>query len=188
MQWVPLPFPVETIDGPRLLGLGAADLLTRPNLALLSSARAPAGILLAVHDLAHHWRRQGPVIMSGFQSLVENEALVVLLRGPQPLVNWMARGPFVRAPDAYRQALDDARLLLLTPFGPEVKRASKETALQRNRLLAQAADAVLVAHAEPESKTAALAAALIAAGKVVYTLEHAANRNLLEMGAQVYVP
>lgn len=188
MQWTPIPRSSRTLDGLELLGLGDPNLLACPNLALLSSARAPAGILLAIHDLAQHWRRNGPVIMSGFQSPVENEALAVLQRGPQPLVIWLARGPLTRLPDAYRQPLAESRLLLIAPFSTEVKRSSKETAMQRNLLLAQAADALLVAHAEPESKTATLAAALLAAGKAVYTLDHAANQNLLEMGAQVYTP
>lgn len=188
MQWNPIHPSTSILDGLELLGLGDSNLLARPNLALLSSARAPAGILLAIHDLAQHWRRHGPVIMSGFQSPVENEALAVLLRGPQPLVIWLARGPLTRLPDAYRQPLAKARLLLVSSFRTEIKRASEETAMQRNLLLAQAADALLVAHAEPDSKTATLAAALLSTGKAVYTLDHAANQNLLEMGAQVYTP
>lgn len=188
MQWTLIPPHSRTLDGLELLGLGDSSLLARPNLALLSSAKAPAGILLATHDLAHHWRRYGPVIMSGFQSPVENEALAVLLRGPQPLVIWLARGPLIRLPGSYRQPLAESHLLLVTSFSAEIKRSSEETALQRNMLLAQYADALLVAHAEPDSKTATLAAALLSAGREVYTLNHAANQNLLEMGAQVYTP
>ena len=188
MQWTPLhPFP-NNLDHLQILGLGASDVLRRPTLALLTSARVPAGILLGVHDLAQHWRRRGPVIMSGFQSPAENEALAVLLRGPQPLVIWLARGPLTRLPDTYRQSLAEARLLLVAPFSAEIKRSSKETAMQRNLLLAQTADALLVAHAEQDSMTATVAAALLSAGKTVYTLDHAANQNLLEMGAQVYTP
>ncbi len=60
-------------------------------LALFCSAKAPASILLAVHDLAQQWRNASPLIMSGFQS-VEDEALTVLFRGPQPVIIWLARG------------------------------------------------------------------------------------------------
>ncbi len=74
-----------------LFHIGDPALLKRPSLALFCSSHAPAGILLAVHDLAQTWRQQGPVIMSGFQSVVEDEALTVMLRGPQPVVLWLAR-------------------------------------------------------------------------------------------------
>lgn len=188
MEWTQISLAARSFSDRKVLTSGNTDLLERPNLALLSSGKAPAGILLAIHDLAQHWRHRGPVIMSGFQSPVENEALAVLLRGPQPLVIWLARGPLTRLPDVYRQPLAEARLLLVAPFSAEVKRSSKETAMQRNLLLAQAADALLVAHADPESKTATLAAALLSTGKAVYTLDHATNQNLLEMGAQVYTP
>ncbi len=182
MQWNLIACP-KAIKGTPLLALGPPALLARPSLALLASAQAPAGILLAVQDLAQQWRRQGPLIMSGFQSPGENEALAVLLRGPQPLVLWLARGPLTRLPPAYLQPLAEERLLLVTPFAAAVHRPTVATAQQRNRLLAQAADALLVAHAQPAGKTFALAAALLAAGSPVYTLDHAANRPLLEMGA-----
>lgn len=186
MQWESIalscgPEPV------RLQGLGAAALLgRRPSLALLSSAKAPAGVLLAVHDLAQEWRRQGPVIWSGFQSPVENEALAVLLRGPQPVVVWLGRGPLARLPEGYVQPLAEERLLVVTPFAESVRRATVETAQVRNRLLALAADALLVAHAEAGSKTYAVAAEMVAAGRPVFTIEHAANQALLEIGAEVF--
>lgn len=185
MQWMPIPAlraPADT----QLAGLGTVELLQRPTLALLSSAKAPAGILLAVQDLAQHWRRAGPVIMSGFQSPVENEALTVLLRGPQPLVIWLARGPLAKLPAPYERPLAEGRLLLVTPFGYDVRRITAETALVRNRLAALAADAVLVAHAEPGSKTYTLAQELLALHKQVYTLPHPANQELLQAAAEVY--
>ena len=161
--------------------------LTQPTLALLCSAQAPAGVLLAVHDLAQHWRHHGPVIMSGFQSLVEEEALTVLLRGPRPLVFWLARGPYRRVPERLRLALDDGRLLIVAPFASTVRRSTQATAQQRNRLLCAQADAVLVAHAAPGSRTAALAQATMDQGKPVFVVEHPAHEWLVQAGAQSYV-
>jgi len=54
----------------------------------------------------------------------------------------------------------------------------------RNRFVAALANAVLIAHARPGSKTEALAREVIGWGKPVYTLDHPANRNLLELGAR----
>jgi predicted Rossmann fold nucleotide-binding protein DprA/Smf involved in DNA uptake len=185
LPWAPLSSNPQAHDAPPLLALGPTHLLTQPTLALLSSANAPASILLAVHDLAQGWRRQGPLIMSGFQSPVENEALSVLLRGPQPVVIWLARGPLQRLPAQYEQPLAEDRLLLIALFGQQVRRVTAETALLRNRLLAQAADKVLIAYAKPESKTEQLAGEVMGMGKTVYTLEHPANGHLREMGAHI---
>lgn len=156
------------------------------SLALLSSAKAPAGVLLAVHDLAREWRQSGPIIISGFHSPVENEALSVLLAGPQPVVLVLARGLYRRPPDELRPALDAGRLLILSPFAESVHRATADTAARRNRTIAVLARAVLFAHAQPSSKTEALATEALAWAKPVYTLDHPANANLLEMGAFVY--
>lgn len=153
-------------------------------LALFCSTRAPASVLLTVHDSAQQWRNQGPTILSGFQSPVEEEALTVLLRGPQPIMLWLARSMVQRPPAVWRTALDEGYLLLVSPFADSLRRATAETALLRNRIIAAMADAVLFAHAEPNSKTEALAREVLCWGKPVYTLAHVKNENLLALGAQ----
>lgn len=67
-----------------------------------------------------------------------------------------------------------------------VRRATVEMAQTPNRLLTLTADAMLVAYAEPGSKTHALAQSALAQGKPVYTVEHAANQELIDLGAQIY--
>ena len=57
-----------------------------PLLALFCSTKAPASILLQVHDLAQQWRTGGVTVISGYHSPVEQECLAVLLRGPQPVI------------------------------------------------------------------------------------------------------
>jgi len=65
----------------------------RPLLALFCSTKAPASIILGVHDLAQQWRTGRATIISGFHTPVEQECLAVLLRGPQPIiVSLKARG------------------------------------------------------------------------------------------------
>jgi len=46
-------------------------------LALFCASLAPTGIILSVHDLAQRCRTGGPIVMSGFHSPVEHEALTV---------------------------------------------------------------------------------------------------------------
>jgi predicted Rossmann fold nucleotide-binding protein DprA/Smf involved in DNA uptake len=155
-------------------------------LALLCSTRAPAGVLLAVHDLAQAWRHSDTVIISGFHSPVEQEAFIVLLRGPGRLVWVPARSRPTRLPPDVRAALDAGRLTIVSPFDDKVKRATRETAAIRNRFVCEQADAVLIAYAYPGSGTEALAQERLAAGARVYTIDHAANRPLLDGGARPY--
>jgi predicted Rossmann fold nucleotide-binding protein DprA/Smf involved in DNA uptake len=164
-------------DAPHALyARGDVAILARPTLALLCSAKAPAAIILHVHDLAQRWRVAGPVILSGFHAPPEAEALQVLLHGPQPVIVCPARSLVrMRLTPAYRAALDAGRLLLLSPFPETVRRATTRTAVRRNRLVVALADEVLIAHAHPGSKTAQLAAEVAGWGKPVWTLRHPSN-------------
>jgi len=56
----------------------------------------------------------------------------------------------------------------------------------RNRVIADLATAVVVAHADPDSdsKVGALTCDLLAAGKPVYTFGHPANAAILDRGAK----
>lgn len=156
------------------------------SIALICSAKAPAGVLLAVHDLAQQWRQQAITIISGFHSPVEREAFTVLLRGPQArLLLCPARSLPRQLPADQRQALASGRLGYLSPFGPSVRRASKRTARTRNRLAAALAGQLLVAHARPGSQTFQLAQEALAWGKPVFTLDHPENQALLECGVRI---
>jgi len=176
-----------------------------PVLALFCSAKAPAGIMLQVHDLAQCWRTGGVTVISGFHSPVERECLAVLLRGlgraieketgfsrknpvsrkrgPGPVIVCPARGlTRMRLKREYKEPMSAGRLLLMSPFGGKVRRMTADTALTRNRFVAALADEVLIAHAQPGSKTERLAQEVVGWGKQVCTLDHPANNNLLVLG------
>ena len=155
-----------------------------PLLALFCSTKAPASILLQVHDLAQQWRTGGVTIISGFHSPVEQECLAVLLRGPQPVIVCPARSlSKMRLKREYKEPMAAGRLLLMSPFGEKVRRMTADTALVRNRFVAALADTVLIAHAQPGSKTEQLAQEVVGWGKQVHTLDHPANEHLLVLGA-----
>jgi predicted Rossmann fold nucleotide-binding protein DprA/Smf involved in DNA uptake len=153
-------------------------------LALVCSARAPAGILLAVHDLAQQWRHGPQAIVSGFHSPVEQEALEILLREPGRTIYCPARGLPKRLKPGWQSAMDAGRLTILSPFPDSVRRATRETAIYRNRFVAALADVVLIAYAHPGSSTEQLAQEVLGWGKPVYTLAHESNAPLQEMGAK----
>lgn len=148
-------------------------------MALFCLAKAPASIILRVHDLAQRWRVDGPTIISGFHAPTEREALTVLLRGPQPVIVCPARSlARMRLKAEYKAPLAEGRLLLLSPFPDTVRRATQATAYQRNRFVAALAGQVLIAHAHPGSKTAQLAREVAGWGMPVVTLAHPANVHL----------
>ena len=66
---------LNALPPPSYTLLGNAALLQQPALALFCSFQAPAGVLPRVHDLAQRWRHEARVLMGGFQSIVEQEAL-----------------------------------------------------------------------------------------------------------------
>ena len=68
-----------------------------------------------------------------------------------------------------------ALAVLLAPFS---------VVLTRNRFVAALADTVLIAHAQPGSKTEQLAQEVVGRGKQVCTLDHPANEHLLALGAR----
>ena len=158
---------------------------SKPLLALFCSTKAPASILLTVHDLAQQWRTGETTIISGFHSPVEQECLAVLLRGPRPVILCPARGlARMRLKREYKEPMAVGRLLLMSPFGEKVRRMIAATALTRNRFVAALADSVLIAHAQPGSKTEQLALEATGWGKPVYTLDNAVNENLLALGVK----
>jgi len=157
-----------------------------PLLALFCSAKAPASVILQVHDLAQQWRAGEVAIISGFHSPVEQECLTVLLRGPQPVIVCPARSLPRRLKREYKEPIEAGRLLLMSPFEEKVRRMTAATALTRNRFVAALADAVLIAHAQPGSKTEQLAQEVMEWGKEVCTLDNAANGNLLALGAKLF--
>jgi predicted Rossmann fold nucleotide-binding protein DprA/Smf involved in DNA uptake len=88
---------------------------------------------------------------------------------------------------ALHQKLAAGRLLLISPFGEKVHRLTADTALIRNRFVAALADTVLVARAQPGSKTESLAREAVQWGKRVYTLDYPANEHLLAWGVSRYL-
>jgi len=94
----------------------------------------------------------------------------------------------MRIPKEYRKPMDDGRLLLLSPFSDNTRRADKRSTVKRNALVAALADQVFVAHAEPGSKTEALCRDIVTWRKPLYVFDESANGNLLGLGAKPATP
>ena len=171
---------------PEVKSKGNLSLLDEPLTALFCSNRCPGDLILKTYDLARAMRDAGVPVIGGFQTPMERECLRLLLRGRQPVIACPARGiDNMRTPREWRPALDDGRLLVLSPFPATVRRPTAELAAQRNDLVADLAQRVVIAHAAPGSKTEAFARKLNASGKPLLTLDSPANANLMGMGAVV---
>ena len=174
---------------PKVKSKGNLNLLDEPLTALFCSNRCPGDLILKTYDLARAMRDSGVPVIGGFQTPMERECLRLLLRGEQPIVVCPARSiDNMRIPRDWRPALDDGRLLVLSPFPATVRRPTAELAAQRNDLVADLAQRVFIAYAAPDSKTEAFARCLADAGKPLLTLDSPANGNLVEMGAEVLDP
>ena len=173
---------------PEAKSKGDLSLLDEPLTALFCSNRCPGDLILKTYDLARAMRDAGVPVIGGFQTPMERECLRLLLRGGQPVVVCPARGiGAMRIPRDWRPALDDGRLLVLSPFPAAVRRPTAELAARRNDLVAGLAAQVFIAHAAPGGKTEAFARKLAESGKPLLTLDSPANANLAAMGARTSV-
>ena len=166
---------------------GDASVPPGPKLALFCSVKCPGKLILDTYDLCQHLRELGVIVVSGFHSPMEQECLRILLRSPHAVVWCLARGMVKRVPAApvdCSAAVSEGRLVVATPFPDTVRRVTAQTATVRNRVVAEMAAAVVVAHAAPGSKMEALCRELLAAGKPLYTFDDPANAALIQAGAR----
>lgn len=127
---------------------GNSDILDKHKVAFLCSRKYPPELVLKSYDWAIEQRNKGVCVISGFHSQIEKDVFHFLLKGTQPIILVLARGIKKNWSVEIRKALDDNRLLIISPFPDSVRRVSEKTALRRNLYMIEIADEVLVAHAE----------------------------------------
>ena len=175
---------VAVSEWPRLWTLGDREILGRSLLALFCSSQCPGDLILQTYDLARALRDAGVPVIGGFHSPMEEECLDLLLRGKQPIVVCPARSiERMRVPAAWKAPIDQGRLLVLSPFPAQHCRPTVPLAERRNRLVAEIARQVFVAHAAPKSKTDAFCRQLLEAGRSLWTFESPAGEPLQGLGA-----
>lgn len=88
-------------------------------------------------------------VISGFHSQLEKDVFDYLIKGRQPIILALARGVKKEPEPAWKQALEGGRLLIITPFPESVVRVTEKTAAQRNALMIELADSIVVGHVNP---------------------------------------
>jgi hypothetical protein len=174
-------------EWPVVHGLGNSGLLGRPVLGLICSVQVPGQVILKTLDAVRELRDAGVVVAGGFHSPLEQECLGFLLRGPQPVIVCPARHPSThRLPADWVRALDCGRLVIASPFGPEVVRPTRRLAEERNRFVTALAAALWIPHASAGGQTAQLLEAELAAGKPVFLGEPGDDPATLPAGVRDY--
>ena len=126
---------------------GNIDILNLPKTAFLCSRKVPASIVLKCYDWAIEQREKGHCIISGFHSQIEKDVLHYLLKGQQPIILVLARSLKEKIEPEFQKAIEQNRLLIITPFDKSVKRVTEKTARTRNQLMIDLADKINVGYA-----------------------------------------
>jgi predicted Rossmann fold nucleotide-binding protein DprA/Smf involved in DNA uptake len=128
-------------------------------------------VILRLYDAAREWRDNGTTVISGFHSPMEKECLEILLRGNQPIIICPARSiENMRLPKSWIAALEQERLLLLSPFDPQHYRVTGDLAQRRNLFTAALADKILIAHIAAGGKTESFAQTIREWGKELLSI------------------
>ena len=140
---VQVPYPAPMIDNVRFDSIGNEELLKLPKVAFLSSRASDPESLAKVRAWAESLPTKTCVI-SGFKSEPEFEVFKILAKRRNPLIWVIARGIYEELPWEYRKLVDAGRLLVLSPFGQDQGRSTRDFATLRNHLVVQMADSVVV--------------------------------------------
>lgn len=170
---------------PKLWALGNLEILKRPLLGFFCSVKCPGDLIVRAYDLARSLRDNGITVIGGFHSPIEKDCLDLLIKGTQPIILCPARSiENMLIKKVFRQALDEGRLLFLSPFEKKIKRHTAKTSQSRNQFVAMMANAIFVAHAETDGKIQEMSDEILSLNKPLYTFESKYNKNLIERGAQ----
>jgi len=167
--------------------MGNLDILQQKKLALFCSVKCPGNLILKTYDLARELRAVGTVVVSGFHSPMEKECLALLLRGKQAVIWCPARRLSPRRlPKMFVGPVSDGRLLIISPFGEEIRRATQDTARIRNDCVAALGDSIFVAYAATGGKTEGFCRKILEWQKPLFTFESPYNASLVSLGARPY--
>ena len=125
---------------------GNNDILKEKAIGFLSSRKCPAEVVLKSYEWAKKQREIGSCIICGNHSQIEKDVFEILLKGNQPLILVLPRGLKSRWPKEWLEGIDKNRLLIISPFPKEVKRVTRETAIEKNRTIIELSKEIVVGY------------------------------------------
>lgn len=170
-----------------LNSIGKFELNSVHWIAFFCSVRCPGDIILKSYDLAQKWRVKGQAVIGGFHSPVEKEVLKIMLRSTAQVCIVLARGLPKRIPVEFKKPIDDGRLILVSHFDVKIKRATAESAMSRNSVIAALAEKIFVAYAVPGGKTETLCRSISNLNKPCLTFSSPYTDHLLGMGFNIII-
>ncbi len=102
--------------------------------------------MLKSYDWAKEQRKQGNCIICGNHSQIEKDVFEILLKGKQPLILVLARGMKTKWKSKIEKAVNEKRLVVVSPFEKVIKRVTRETAKKRNRKIIEISDNILIGY------------------------------------------
>jgi len=124
---------------------GNSDILDEHKVAFLCSRKYLPEVVLKSYDWAIEQRNKGVCVVSGFHSQIEKDVFHFLLKGSQPIILMLARGMKKNWSVEIRKALNENRLLIISPFPDTVRRVSEKTSRIRNKIMINLADEIRIA-------------------------------------------
>jgi len=156
------------------------------SVGLAASVDTPAALLEETDGLVRALADAGALFVGGFHSPLERRCLDQMVVEQSPTVVCLGRAlTDLKIPIAWLQSLREGKLVLASACGPLQRRATRESVRVRNDCVGALADSLVVPHASVGGKTEALCREVLKAGKTVWTLNHAGNRNLVALGAKL---
>ena len=166
--------------------VGNTSLLSCSVTAIFCSSRCTGDAILRatkwIGDLAEDPNR---VIISGFHSAMEKGFLEILLDGKCRICLCPARSlARYRIPRIFNSAIESGRFAVVSSLAPVIRSNSATSSQQRNQLVADLAEQIVITHAAEGSRTEEFALSLLRNGRVVDCLDGGCKR-LVASGARV---
>lgn len=181
-------WPIHLASGaPSFLDvIGDAAILSSPWTAIFCSSRCSGGAVLKSTKWVRNLSEDANLsIIAGFHSAMEKVFLEILLDGKCRICVCPARSLVrYRIPRALTPAIESGRLAIVSSLPPSVRSNSASSSYQRNQLVADLAQQIVVTHAAEGSRTEQFAISLLEKGRVVGCLDIECKR-LIALGAKV---
>lgn len=137
-------------------GQGNQALLSEPLTAFFSSRQCPGAAIRAAMDWALEQAQGRQPVVSGFHSPLEQSVLTVLLQARCPVVAVLARPVAgARLPPEWAESLVQGRMAVVSA-ATRSGRLTEALAAERNEWVASLASRIVLAHANPGGRLAAL--------------------------------